>query len=116
MSGHTPGPWSVVQTSRGSMGKDWKEIRAGHTRVVAVGTFTRTSNGEQETYAGVVMRDMDAKLMAAAPTMREELTSLAADLGVWAGMPDIPDSVRRALRARSLGLARVLAEIPETAR
>lgn len=113
MSGHTWGPWEVVSTPQGAYGKHWKEIHAGPRRVVSVGTFTRTSGGERETYAGVVISDANAGLIAAAPTMREELAGLSADLGVWADMPDIPESVRRSLRARSAALSRMLVTIPE---
>lgn len=73
MSGHTPGPWYAVRTPQSSVGKGWKEIRAGQRRVVSAGTFTRTRAGEEQTFAGVAMRDADVALMAAAPAMKDAL-------------------------------------------
>lgn len=109
MSAHTPGPWEVVPTPRGTFGADWKEIRAGQKRVVSAGVFTRTRGGEVEEYAGVTMRLADAMLMAAAPAMKDALLAFlpernhAIDCGSMADDEGFCSTecagARRALRA-----------------
>jgi hypothetical protein len=91
--------WDVVPKPDGRYGANWREIHAGSRPVVKVGTFTRTAHGEQETHAGVIISEEDARRIAAVPDYERVLMEVRDAL--LAGTLDVEGAtevIERALR------------------
>jgi hypothetical protein len=70
MSEHTPGPWSLMDTSSWSL----EQRRNGPSSVCHVGDFTIVTDGPSYEFHGT--DEADARLVAAAPAMLEALREL----------------------------------------